>query len=62
MSARREIPEEMRQLGWSLRRLRLDAGLTGQQLAEQTGAEPVNRLPYRAGPGHARNHGHQQVG
>ena len=37
MSARREIPEEMRQLGWSLRRLRTDAGLTGQQLAEQTG-------------------------
>jgi transcriptional regulator with XRE-family HTH domain len=37
MSARREIPEEMRQLGWSLRRLRTDAGLTGQQLADQTG-------------------------
>lgn len=27
----------MRQLGWSLRRLRIDAGLTGQQLADQTG-------------------------
>src|SRR5215471_9295566 len=37
MSAHREVPEEMRLLGWSLRRLRIEAGLTGQQLAEQTG-------------------------
>ncbi len=36
MSAR-EIPDEMRQLGAALRKLRIDAGLTGQQVADRTG-------------------------